>query len=153
PVHAGDDAAATRLTEFGLVMGTVKYMSPEQARGQTVAPPSDIYSLGMVFYELIAGCYPFSSDTAIGYLHAITLQTPPPLTGIPKSLESLITRMLDKDAARRPAADEVRQELDAIEKGSSIPALVASADGRRRTPFKWVAKWTATFTLVVILAV
>ena len=54
PVHGGDaDAAATRLTEVGLVMGTLKYMSPEQARGETVGPPTDIYSLGMVFYELI----------------------------------------------------------------------------------------------------
>src|SRR5215831_7086459 len=154
PVHDGDaDAAATRLTEFGLVMGTVKYMSPEQARGQTVGPPTDIYSLGMVFYELIAGCYPFSSDTAVGYLHAITLQTPAPLAGIPKTLDALITRMLDKDAARRPAADEVRQALDAIEKSSSPPLLAANADGRRRTPSKWMAKWAAAVALAVILTV
>src|SRR5262245_29049115 len=124
PVHGGDaDAAATRLTEVGLVMGTVKYMSPEQARGQTVGPPTDIYSLGMVFYELIAGRYPLSFDTAVGYLHAITVQTPAPVTGIPKTLDALITRMLDKDAARRPGADEVRQELDVIEKSSSPPIL------------------------------
>jgi serine/threonine-protein kinase len=155
PVHGGDaETAATRLTEFGLVMGTIKYMSPEQARGETVGPQTDIYSLGMVFYELIAGRYPFSSDTAVGYLHAITLQTPPPLVGIPKSLESLITRMLDKDSAKRPAADEVRQELDAIEKGSSPAAPAASADdGRRRTPSNSVAKWAAAaLTLAVILA-
>jgi serine/threonine protein kinase len=156
PVHRGDaETAATRLTEFGLVMGTIKYMSPEQARGETIGPPTDIYSLGMVFYELIAGRYPFSSDTAVGYLHAITLQTPPPLAGIPKSLESLITRMLDKDSAQRPAADEVRQELDAIEKGSSPAVPAARADsGRRRTPSNSVAKWAAAaLALAVILAV
>src|SRR5215475_10933875 len=146
PVYGGDADAATRLTEFGLVVGTVKYMSPEQARGQTVGPPTDIYSLGMVFYELIAGRYPFSSDTAVGYLHAITVQTPAPLTGIPKTLDALITRMLDKDAARRPGADEVRQELDAIEKSSSPPIL--AADGRRTS---W--KWAAAVALAVILAV
>src|SRR5215471_5558267 len=129
PVHGGDaEAAATRLTEFGLVIGTVKYMSPEQARGQTVGPPTDIYSLGMVFYELIAGRYPFTSETAVGYLHAITLETPAPLAGIPETSEALITRMLDKEAARRPSADEVRQELDAIEKSSSAPVLTANAD-------------------------
>lgn len=151
----GEDAetAATRLTEFGLVLGTVKYMSPEQARGQAAGPPTDIYSLGMVFYELIAGRYPFSSDTAVGYLHAITLQTPPRLAGIPKTLDALITRMLDKDAARRPTADEVRQELDAIEKGSSTPiapGLPANADGRRRTPSKWVA--AAGFAVILALS-
>jgi serine/threonine-protein kinase len=157
PVHGGDaETAATRLTEFGLVMGTVKYMSPEQARGETVGPPTDIYSLGMVFYELVAGRYPFSSDTAVGYLHAITLQTPPALTRIPKSLESLITRMLDKDSAQRPTADEVRQTLDAIEKGSSpavVPVVAADANDRRQTPSKSVAKWAAAFALALIVAV
>src|SRR5262249_37330086 len=149
PVHSGDaEAAATRLTEFGLVMGTVKYMSPEQARGQTVGPPTDIYSLGMVFYELIAGRYPFSSDTAVGYLHAITFQTPPPLAGIPKTLDALITRMLDKDVARRPDADEVRQDLDAIEKSSSTPILAANEAGQRTS---W--KPVAAVALAVILAV
>jgi eukaryotic-like serine/threonine-protein kinase len=138
PVHGRDaETAATRLTEFGLVLGTVKYMSPEQARGETVGPATDIYSLGMVFYELIAGRYPFSSDTAVGYLHAITLQTPPPLAGIRKTLDALITRMLDKDATRRPTADEVRQGLDAIEKNSSAPVLSANADSPRRTASKW----------------
>jgi eukaryotic-like serine/threonine-protein kinase len=150
PVHGGDaEAAATRLTEFGLVMGTIKYMSPEQASGQTVGPPTDIYSLGMVFYELIAGRYPFSSDTAVGYLHAITLQTTPPLEGIPKTLAALITRMLDKDAARRPAADEVQRELDTIEKSSFPPVLAATANDRRGTSWKWAA----AVALAVILAV
>jgi TolB-like protein len=148
PVYGGDaDTAATRLTEVGLVMGTVKYMSPEQARGETVGPPTDIYSLGMVFYELIAGRYPFSSDTPVGYLHAITLQTLPPLKGIPKTLDALITRMLDKDVARRPNAEEVRQELDAIEKRATPPILAANADGRRTS---W--KWAAAVALAVILA-
>src|SRR5262249_28963856 len=126
--------------------------SPEQARGQTVGPPSDIYSLGMVFYELIAGRYPFSSDTPVGYLHAITLQRPAPLAGIPQTLAALISRMLDKEAGRRPGADQVRQELDAIEKSSSLPILPANPDDRR-TPSKWVAKWAAAVALAVILAV
>ena len=121
-----DDAepTVTRQTLPGQVMGTVKYMSPEQARGETVGPPSDIFSLGMVFYELAAGRHPFAADTTLGYLHAITSQTPSPLSDVPGALDSLITRMLAKDPATRPTADEVHAALAAMERGDIAPGPV-----------------------------
>ncbi len=99
-------------------MGTVKYMSPEQARGENAGPPSDIFSLGIVFYELASGRHPFTAETTVGYLHAITAQTPPPLGApVPAALAALIARMMTKDRAGRPNADEVAGTLAALERG------------------------------------
>lgn len=122
PAHANDDnETSTRLTGAGQVMGTVKYMSPEQARGEAAGPPSDIFSLGIVFYELAAGRHPFTADTNMGYLHAITSQTAPPLgAGVPGALAALIARMMARDTAGRPRADEVVGTLAAIERGEVL---------------------------------
>ncbi len=125
PAHGDDEATDTRHTLPGQVMGTVKYMSPEQARGETAGPSSDIFSLGLVFYELVAGRYPFTAETTVGYLHAITLQTPLPLAGAAAPLDALIARMLAKDAATRPPADEVHAALAAMERGDLAPPRVA----------------------------
>ena len=79
PNVSGEDAATlAQQTTPGTVIGTIAYMSPEQANGQSVSPPSDVFALGIVLYELATGRHPFRADTLVGYLHAITLQTPPP---------------------------------------------------------------------------
>ena len=131
PAHAtDDDETAMRLTSAGQMMGTVKYMSPEQARGETAGPPSDVFSLGIVFYELAAGRHPFNADTTVGYLHAITSQTPPPLgAAVPGALAALIARMMAKDTADRPRADEVVGTLAAMERGdvAAAPATAPNA--------------------------
>jgi serine/threonine protein kinase len=127
PAHGNDaEATATRQTTLGQVMGTVKYMSPEQARGESAGPPSDIFSLGMVFYELAAGRYPFTADTTVGYLHAITSQTPPRLSGVPDALDAMIMRMLAKDPAIRPPAGEVHGTLAALERGDVVPTAAVA---------------------------
>jgi serine/threonine protein kinase/predicted ATPase len=121
PTGSGEDAATpAQQTTPGTIMGTVAYMSPEQAGGQSVSPASDIFALGIVLYEMATRRNPFRADTLVGYLHAITLQTPPPPSqlrpDIPTALSPLILRMLDKDAARRPTAGEVAQTLQEIER-------------------------------------
>src|SRR5262249_46166991 len=94
--------------------------SPEQAIGQSVSHASDIFALGVVLYELVAGRHPFKSDTLMGYLHTITLQSPAPLSqvkpGIPPALDALIMRMLAKGAGHRPTADEVARALQELER-------------------------------------
>ena len=77
PTTASDPEAMTlaQQTTPGTVMGTLAYMSPEQASGQTVGSASDVFALGIVLYELATGSHPFKSETMIGYLHAITSQT------------------------------------------------------------------------------
>jgi eukaryotic-like serine/threonine-protein kinase len=108
PGSEGDTEAFTLVqqTTPGTLVGTLAYMSPEQARGESASQPSDIFSLGIVLYELATGQHPFKAETAVGYLHAITLQTPPSLASlkseIPAGLEALILRMLKKEASQRP---------------------------------------------------
>ncbi len=135
PATESDSEAATlaQRTMPGTLMGTVAYMSPEQASGQSVSSPSDIFALGIVLYELATGRHPFRSDTLVGYLHAITLQTPVPLSrakpDLPAALDALIMRMLAKDASERPTADEVARRLQELERqgASSIGSAIAEA--------------------------
>jgi TolB-like protein/Flp pilus assembly protein TadD len=135
PTTASDPEAMTlaQQTTPGTVMGTLAYMSPEQASGQTVGSASDVFALGIVLYELATGSHPFKSESMLGYLHAITSKVPPPMTSLkshlPAALDDLILSMLDKDANSRPMAAEVAQALLEIEKyGSSktLPIRVAA---------------------------
>ena len=80
----------------GLVMGTVKYMSPEQARGGLVDPRSDIFSFGVVLYEMIAGRGPFEGATSSELIAAILKKDPPPLTNVPDEIQRLVSRTLQK---------------------------------------------------------
>src|SRR5262245_53669499 len=129
PTTSSDPEGATlaQQTTPGTVMGTLAYMSPEQASGQTVGSASDVFALGIVLYELATGSHPFKSDTMIGYLHAITSQVPPSMSSLkshlPVALDDLIFRMLDKDAGDRPTAIEVVQALQEIEKYGSSKTL------------------------------
>jgi len=135
PTTASDPEAMTlaQQTTPGTVMGTLAYMSPEQASGKTAGSASDVFALGIVLYELATGSHPFKSETMIGYLHAITSQVPQSMTSLkshlPAALDDLILRMLEKDARSRPTATEVVQALQEIEKyGSSntLPFRVAA---------------------------
>jgi predicted ATPase len=105
-------------TEPGMMMGTAAYMSPEQARGLPVDSASDIFSLGLVLYQLSTGRHPFESDSELGTLYAIaTRPVVPPSewdSGLPAALDALIDGMLQKDARLRPSAAEVEAALNAL---------------------------------------
>ena len=118
---AGSHASAAgveTLTESGSVVGTVAYMSPEQARGEAVTAASDIFSLGVVFYEMATSRHPFRAANALGLLHAIASQMPTPPSAVNASispeLEQLIGHMLQKDPQSRPTAADVALALGRI---------------------------------------
>ncbi len=108
--------AMTGLTEQGAIMGTVNYMSPEQLRGDLVDHRTDIFSLGLVLYEMATGKSPFSAENYIGVMHAILYQpVAPPPPAFPAALWAIIDRTLAKDPAQRhQTAGELRDDLAAF---------------------------------------
>ena len=115
------------LTEPGVIVGTIKYMSPEQARGEAISGATDVFSLGIVLYEMVTGQHPFSANTPLGVLHAITSEQPiAPSRLNPEvaaELESLILPMLEKEPRHRPAASDVDRALAGITRISSATSI------------------------------
>ena len=108
--------AGDNLTHIGSVMGTATYFSPEQARGKALDGRSDLYSLGIVLYEMIVGKPPFTADTstAVAVKHVQERPLPPSMLGvtIAQSLEAIILKLLAKNPANRyPRADDLRADL------------------------------------------
>ena len=109
----------SRLTQAGMMVGTVGYMPPEQAMGGEVTPQSDLYSLGCMLYEMVAGRPPFVGDESVAIIGQ-HLNTPPVSPtwhrpDCPPALEALILRLLEKDATKRPgSASEVKQALESV---------------------------------------
>lgn len=125
------------LTATGQVMGTAQYLAPEQATGQPATGSSDIYALGVIGYELLAGRRPFSGESQIAIALAQVNDAPPPLPeSIPRPVRALIGSMLAKDPADRPRdAESLAQAVDAIRTGDiraaevAVPGMLAFAAG------------------------
>jgi len=99
------DINAERLTTTGMTLGTVQYYAPEQAQGEIASPAADVYALGIVMYEMLAGRTPFDGDTpvAVAMQHIQDMPTPPSYFNpdIPPALEEVIMRCLEKEPERR----------------------------------------------------
>jgi hypothetical protein len=123
---AQDTTAATLTSGSGIAVGTLRYMSPEQTRGAKLAGSTDIFSLGLVLYELACARHPFEGDSALEVAHAIATSKPTRPTVwnslIPASLEALILAMLAKDPQARPSAEDVAEKLAAIGRGENATA-------------------------------
>jgi formylglycine-generating enzyme required for sulfatase activity/dienelactone hydrolase len=116
-VAASPEAATT--TQAGSIMGTVAYMSPEQAQGNPVDPRSDVFSLGIVLYEMATGRRPFSGDNSVSILTSILRDTPVPVSTLqpaaPPPLDRIIRRCLEKaPEARYADASELAADLRAL---------------------------------------
>ena len=147
-------------TSADCVVGTPEYISPEQARGKDVDARTDLYSLGVIAYEMVLGRLPFLSDNPADAIQ-MQLCAPPPRPSIlwrdiPPSLESLLLRLLAKDPAQRATLAEVRQTLAAL-KPVATPALhrVQQAPPpvalRRRRHYVRLAAVAGAFVLLALL--
>jgi hypothetical protein len=112
---------STMHTTAGSVSGTPTYMSPEQARGEKVDKRTDIYSLGIMLYEMLAGTVPFQADTTFGMLMKHINEPLPPIPGISPELQAILDRTLAKDPALRyESAGELAGEFLALFNGQTI---------------------------------
>ena len=125
-------------TGEGRIVGTVSYMSPEQAQGLTVDERSDIFSFGSLLYEMISGQRPFQGDSSVMTLAAIIEREPPSLSGrLPEELERVLDRCLQKDVSRRyQHIADVRVALQELvdERVSQPRRAVAKARGATKAP-------------------
>jgi serine/threonine-protein kinase len=147
-----------KATQAGGVQGTVQYLSPEQIRGEPADPRSDLYSLGIVTYELLTGRLPFTGETAmsIAYKH-LSGRVPKPssaVANVPKELDGFVLSATDRDRELRPEnATEMRRDLESIASGlppaRSLAALAGdlpevSSDGAVTERVPLVASTTQT---------
>ena len=123
---------ASQMTEAGSIMGTAQYLSPEQARGAPVTAASDLYSAGVVLYEMLTGKVPFTGDSAIeiAMKHVNELPTPPSRlrSEIPPELDQIVLRALAKEPEDRyQTADDFIEDLERVEAGLPISRATATA--------------------------
>jgi eukaryotic-like serine/threonine-protein kinase len=123
--------AALAKTEEGVILGTVSYMSPEQAEGKPVDARSDIFSLGSVLYEMVTGRKAFQGESKVSTLTAILRDEPKSareiVTGLPKDVERIVSRCLRKEMSRRfQSMDDVRVELQDLKEDSDSSRLLAA---------------------------
>ncbi|MGI8595568.1 MAG: Stk1 family PASTA domain-containing Ser/Thr kinase [Solirubrobacteraceae bacterium] len=111
-------AGASDMTETGSIMGTAQYLSPEQAQGHAVSAESDLYSIGIVLYEMLAGRLPFEGDSAVTIALKQVSEPPQPpsvYAEVPADLEAIVLRALEKDPTRRfPDADAFIAALEEV---------------------------------------
>jgi serine/threonine protein kinase/DNA-binding winged helix-turn-helix (wHTH) protein len=133
----------TNLTHTGIAIGTTGYMSPEQVRKEKLDARTDLFSFGLVLYEMAAGQRAFTGETAAIVHDAILNQTPAPAhdlnSAVPRGLDTVITKALEKDHSRRyQSAAEMREDIERIR--------------REARPAHNTRKWLAAIALIVVVA-
>ena len=166
PVRPGSAAAASPETVAGLIVGTTPYMSPEQARGAAVDARTDVWSSGVLLYEMLTGQIPFAGGSTTDVLARILEREPAPLAslveGVPEELQRIVSRALMKDPGQRyPSMTEMLADLRALrqdlEFGEKIRRLHATSEAPRaagaRTSRRKVASSVGGVVLLALAVV
>ena len=153
------------ISKEGQILGTVRFMSPEQASGRSVDPRSDLFSLGVLLYEMLTGVPPFGGDNAVETLTRICTEAETPVhqldPAVPESVSEMVRRMLRKEPERRPQnAAEVAEALDGLVDGLAAgrsdaelrAALPASGSDRNMTSVTQIAEEATVDNLTSALA-
>jgi serine/threonine protein kinase len=148
----------TLLTQEGTAMGTIAYMSPEQARGKEVDHRTDIWSFGVVLYEMLTGELPFKGDHEQAIVYAIRKDKPRPITEvnaeIPQSIEQVVEKALEKDADKRyQQVDELLDDLKSISAGIVPEEIKARLRKAKLLKRKRSILYAGTVGLVIVIAV
>ncbi|MCP5113912.1 MAG: serine/threonine-protein kinase, partial [bacterium] len=144
-------------TEEGTILGTVAYMSPEQAEARKLDARSDIFSFGSVLYEMVTGRRPFQGDSKMSTLAAIIKEDPKPAREIaeelPRELERIVNRCLRKDPERRVQyMKDLRVELEELKEESDSGTLAVAPEGVKRERRTVLLPLIGALVLVVIAA-
>jgi len=139
PAEAATMMASSDLTEQGQILGTVNYMSPEQAEGKVIDHRSDIFSLGVVMYEMATGEAPFKGDTKISVITSIMRDTPPPVSEINHDLPQHLGRVVNRSLAKLPdrryqSASDLCNELEDLKEEIATSELRHSAMNLKPAP-------------------
>ena len=144
----------SNLTQAGAVMGTATYFSPEQAQGAQPDPRSDLYSLGVVMYEMIAGRPPFTGVNPVAIAYKQVHEHPQPLNklvaDVPRPFEAIVAKLLTKDPKiRYSSAAALRDDLRRFRNGEPVTALVSAMSARQATGATAVMNPTAAMTVPI----
>lgn len=153
----GDTREQTELTVPGFAYGTPTYAAPEQARGEKVDHRADIFSAGVLLYELLSGTWPFAGKTAIDVRHAVLHDEPKPVSGlrgteIPEGLQSVLDRALAKEPSRRyPKISAMRDDLVRVLEGLTDGNSSESAPLLNEFTPRFLHRWGRSAKLAVLL--
>jgi tetratricopeptide (TPR) repeat protein/predicted Ser/Thr protein kinase len=162
---APEDLEVTRVTEerattIGTTLGTVAYMSPEQARGGDIDNRTDLFSCGVVFYEMTTGTLPFAGATPVAIFESLFTRVPPPPStinsAVPADFDRIVAKTLEKDRERRyQTAADLHADVKRLQHGTAtgvtaavpvLPPALAASVPRRRAP------WTAIASAAAVVA-
>ncbi len=146
------------MTQTGALVGTMDYMSPEQALGKDLDQRSDLFTLGLIFYELLTGKMPYKADSAIASLLKRTQERAAPVSShdatIPKPLSDIVSRCMDPDVnLRYTSSSQIMADLEAWQGGRAAATLTFPASSKpwgQTIPWHWIGGVAAALVLAIV---